>query len=60
MAKSRKPYPGMGAYVLLLNYSGTWVAHMGANTEDKLRKERARLPQWPADRVKIVPNTPKP
>lgn len=56
MAKSRKPYPGMGAFVLLLDYDGTWVAHKGANTEDKLRAERRKLPQWPDSRVKIVPN----
>lgn len=53
---SKKPYPGMGAFVLLLDYDGTWVAHRGANTEAKLRAERAKLPQWPADRVRIVPN----
>lgn len=29
---------------------------MGAHDEAKLRKERARLPQWPSDKVKIVPN----
>jgi hypothetical protein len=56
MAKSKKPYPGMGAYVLVLKYGDTWVAHMGANSEDKLRAERRRLPQWPDDRIKIVPN----
>lgn len=59
MAKSKKPYPGMGAFVLLLDYDGVWVAHMGANTEDKLRAERRKLSQWPDSRVKIVPNEPK-
>jgi hypothetical protein len=57
MAKSNKLYPGMrGAYVLLLKYGDTWVAYKGANSEDKLRAERRRLPQWPDHKVKIVPN----
>ncbi len=56
MTKSKKPYPGMGAYVLVLDYGGTWVAHMGAQTVDKLKAERRRLPQWPDSRVKIVEN----
>jgi len=56
MAKSRKPYPGMGPFVLLLDYSGTWVPHMGAKSLDKLKAERRRLPQWPDSKVKIVEN----
>lgn len=56
MSKSKKPYPGMGAFVLLLDYDGTWVVHCGANSTEKLHRERAKLPQWPDARVKIVPN----
>ena len=56
MSRSKKPYPGMGAFVLLLDYNGVWVPHCGANTIEKLRRERSKLPQWPADKIKIVPN----
>jgi hypothetical protein len=56
MARSSKPFPGMGPFVLILNYDGTWVAHMGAKTVEKLRRERGNLRQWPADRVRIVEN----
>lgn len=56
MAKSRKPYPGMGPFVLLLDYGGTWVPHCGAKTMDKLKAERRKLSQWPADKVRIVEN----
>lgn len=52
-----KPYPGMGAYVLVLNYGGTWVAHKGAQTQEPLLAERRRLAQWPDHLIKIVPNT---
>lgn len=56
MPKSRKPYPGMGPYVLLLDYGGTWVAHMGAKSTDKLKAERRKLSQWPDTKVRIVEN----
>jgi len=60
MAKSAKPYPGMGAFVLILNYVDAdgdhWIPHCGAASEAKLRAERSRLPQWPDSRVRIVPN----
>lgn len=57
MGRSRKPYPGMGRYVLLLDYEGTWVVHCGAQSVEKLTAERAKLPQWPDSRVRIVENT---
>ena len=60
MAKSNKLVPGMGAFLLMLDYDGEWVAHMGANTEAPLRKERNRLPQWPDSKVKIIPNVKEP
>jgi hypothetical protein len=56
MAKSRKAYPGMGPFVLVLDYDGEWVAHKGANTVDKLKAERRKLRQWPDSKVKIVEN----
>ena len=56
MAKSNKLFPGMGKFLLMLKYDDDWVPHMGANTEDKLRKERRRLAQWPEAWVKIIPN----
>lgn len=58
MAKSRKPYPGMGLYVLALDYNGTWVAYGGAMTEAGAVALRRRLPQWPDEKVKIVHNVP--
>lgn len=56
MARSRKPFPGMGLHVLILDYDGTWVAHKGANTVEPLKAERRRLPQWPERKVRIVLN----
>ena len=59
MGNQKRPFRGMrGAFVLALNYDGTWVAHMGANVESTLRTERRRLPQWPDDKVHIFTNNP--
>jgi hypothetical protein len=57
MAKPKRPFPGMrGKFVLGLNYDGTWVAHMGANDANKLRRERQNLRQWPDNKVAIFTN----
>lgn len=56
MARSKKPYPGMGAWVVLLEYPGAWVVYRGAATEDAAKKARRELPQWPDHKVRIVPN----
>lgn len=57
MAKPRKPYPGLGAFVVLVRYGDVWVAYRGANTEERARARVRELPQWPAERIKVVPNT---
>lgn len=61
--KPRKPYPGMGAYVVVLRYSDAhgdeWVAHAGAATEERARAIRRTLSNWPSDRVRIVANVPE-
>lgn len=69
MARSSKPFPGMGPYVLILNYgaddapvitprgvTSSWVAHCGAKTIEKLRAERRTLRQWPDRKMRIVHN----
>jgi hypothetical protein len=56
MAKSKKPYPGAGAFVVLLDYGGVWVLHCGAATLERAQERRRKLNQWPDDRVRIVPN----
>lgn len=58
MARSKKPYPGMGKYVLVLNYGKAWVAHGGANTPERARAMRRTLPQWRDDQVRIIENVP--
>lgn len=60
MAKSRKPYPGLGPYVVVtLEYGNEWVAYRGANTEEKARVYKRELSQYPPDKIKIVPNLPR-
>lgn len=54
--KVGKPIKGMGAFVILLNYSGVWVAHGGAMTLAKAKSERAKLAQWSDSKVLILPN----
>lgn len=54
---SDKFYPSIrGTYVLLLDYDGTWIPHCGANSVDKLKRERAKLSQWPDAKVRIASN----
>lgn len=56
---TKRPYRGMrGDFLVMLDYEGVWVPHGGANTIEAARKLRATLPQWPADKVRIVPNHP--
>jgi adenine/guanine phosphoribosyltransferase-like PRPP-binding protein len=57
MAKSRKPYPGLGPYVVVtLEAPGVWVAYAGANTLDGARKRAREMSHYPADKIKIVEN----
>jgi hypothetical protein len=60
VSRSRKPYPGMGAFVVLLeDYPGEWSAYAGANTLKRAKERRRELPQWPDHKVRIVPNEPE-
>jgi hypothetical protein len=53
----KKPYPGAGAWVVLLCYGADhWVVYRGANTEQKAHERRRELPQWPDERVRVVEN----
>jgi hypothetical protein len=57
MAKPKRPFPGLrGPLVLALKYDDTWVAHIGGQTENVLKAERRRLPQWSDDKVHIFTN----
>lgn len=59
MPKSTKPYPGMGAYVVLTeSYPGVWTAYRGAATEARAKQYRRELRQWPDAKVAVVPNAP--
>jgi hypothetical protein len=58
MAKPKKPYPGMGAFVVVCLYDNTdWVVYRGAATEAKAKQYRRELPQWSDDKCKVVPNS---
>lgn len=55
----KKPYPGMGPYVVVLeDYPGEWSAYAGANTLERARQRRRELPQWPNHKIAIVTNQP--
>lgn len=53
MARSGKPYPGMGRYVLLLKY-GEDVVDRGAHKLDNLIEHARRLPAGWNGRCKII------
>ena len=46
----------MGAFVVLTLYGEDWVAYRGAQTLERAKEYRRELPQWPDEKVKIVPN----
>lgn len=57
MAKSKKPYPGMGPFVLVLKYGETWCATVGANTDEGARKKAREYVHYRfGETMKIVPN----
>ena len=59
MAKNKKPYPGMGPFVLVLKYGETWVATVGAKTEQTARtKARDYRHYVMGETMKVVPNNP--
>lgn len=51
-----KPYPGMGAWVVLLRYGDTWVVYRSANSEEKANGRRRELPQWRDEDIRVVEN----
>lgn len=63
-SKSKRPYPGMGAFVVIINDGAAsggedrWSAYAGAATMKRARERRRELPQWNPEHVKIVPNQP--
>lgn len=53
----KKPYPGMGPWVVLLNYGDDhWVVYRGANTEEMANTRRRELPQWDDEDIRVVEN----
>lgn len=57
MAKSKKPYPGMGRWVVLCEvYPNEWSVYRGATTEERAKQYRRELPQWPDHKIRIVEN----
>lgn len=56
MARSKRPYPGLGDYVVISLYGDTWVAYRGAKTEEKARAYARELSHYPHGTVKVVPN----
>lgn len=57
MAKLKKPYPGMGPFVLVLKYGDVWVATVGANTDENARKKARDYRHYRmGETMKVVPN----
>jgi hypothetical protein len=57
MAKIKKPYPGMGAFVVLITErGGTVYIHAGANTEEAARRKGRQL--HPTYDWRVAPNNP--
>lgn len=57
MPRSRKPFPGLGPYVVVtLEPGGVWVAYCGANTERRARERAREMSHYPWNHVKVVEN----
>jgi len=59
MSKAKKPYPGLGPFVVVMDYGyGDWVAYAGATTAEKARARKRELSNWPSDKLAVVSNLP--
>lgn len=60
MPKPKKPFPGMGKFVVITRYPGedVWSAYAGANTMEGARKRMRELSHYASENITIAENVP--